>query len=317
VVAALWRYHPEANSVWVSFYTDPADHLRIQREQGATAEELARMKRFQPPLMFEREQELPLDQSLNWCDADPADGPRLALTALRDASEFPEHIREAAARNNALAETSVSDMVRVLLSSWMIMRWKIAERQVIPPTQDVIRKVAKETGRSKDSVAKEDGTTVVSLGSPIRKQGTAREAGTKKGAWTVRALVGPVVRDRQYIPAWDTYDENPRLIEPFWMGPPDAPISNPDKVFVLDDGPPSSPAPDFPPGWKPPELDRRGKLQYQALTRMAEGVLGRDATASELAECLGISVEEAEEVRVDLTKPVGQLIEEGRQREEK
>jgi hypothetical protein len=236
VVAASWRYEPEANLVWVAFYTQNSDHLRIlERDSGFSPAELAKAKKLLEPLALEREQALPLDKALNWCDADPREGPRLEMTAGIDPADFPENLLPAALERNDAAQTLVSDMVRVFLASLMIMRWKIAHREVIPPTQDIIRKVAKETGRSKEAAAREAGTTVVRLGAPIRKRGKAATAGTKKGSWTVRTLVGPVIRDRQYIPARNEYDENPRFIEPFWMGPEDAPISNPDKVFVLGD----------------------------------------------------------------------------------
>jgi hypothetical protein len=54
--------------------------------------------------------------------------------------------------------------------------------------------------------------------------------------WTRRAIVGPYIRTRQYIPAHDTFDYTPRLIEPYVAGPEGAPFSDAaaNKVFLLD-----------------------------------------------------------------------------------
>lgn len=235
VVAASWRYEPEADIIWVAFYSQNSDETRVLRNAGyLTEDELAGLARLREPFSLEREQALPLGKSLNWCDADPADGPRLDLTTWINPDGYDrEHLRQKAIRNNDNARTSVSGMVRALIASWLIMKWKVAHREEIPPPQDVIRELAKKIGHSKKTVAKEYGTTVVRLGAPIQKQ--AARTGAKEYTWKVRALVGPVVRDRQYIPAWGTYDEEPRFIEPYWAGPPDAPISNVDRVFKLGD----------------------------------------------------------------------------------
>lgn len=235
VVAASWRYEPEANVVWVAFYTQNSDHLRImERDHNLSPAELAKAKKLLEPLALEREQALPLDRTLNWCDADPKDGPRLEMTAFTDPYDFPEALRPETMERNEAAQALVSNMVRVLVATWVIMKYKVASREVIPPTQDVIRKISKETKTSKEQVAREHGTTVVSLGAPIKKRAPQKK-GEKHYSWSVQTLIGPILRDRQYIPAWDTYDEEPRWIEPYWAGPPDAPISARDKVFVLED----------------------------------------------------------------------------------
>lgn len=232
VVAASWRYEPEANIVWVAFFTENSDHLRILRETSKmTPSQLEEAKKMIEPLALEREQALPLDRTLNWCDADPKDGPLLEMTAFSDPRGYPEAYGAQAMARNELARPLVSNMVRVLVASWMIMRWKVAHREVVPAPLDVARKISKERGISKEAAKREAGTTLVRLGGPIKKR--AAPTGKKEYTWKVRALIGPVIRDRQYIPAWDTYDEEPRWIEPFWAGPPDAPISNADKVFLL------------------------------------------------------------------------------------
>lgn len=234
VMAASWRYEPDADIVWVAFYTQKQDQLPILQQFGLAPQEAAKAVKEMEPLTLEREQALPLGRSLNWCDSDPREGPRLEMTAFGDAEGYPEAAKAQAELINEAARSLVSDMVRTLIASWMIMKWKVAEREVIPPTQDVIREVSKKTGRAKSDVAAHDGTTVVRLGGPIHKR--ASRPGGKDYTWKVRALVGPIVRDRQYIPAWGTYDDEPRFIEPYWAGPPDAPISNIDRVFTIDDG---------------------------------------------------------------------------------
>jgi hypothetical protein len=217
IVGASWRYEPEANIVWVGFYT------HAPRKSGSRFDAFS----------MEREQALPLDQTLNWADSDSTEGPRLQVTALNNPDERPKHLRQTLLQVNEAARSVVSDLVRTLIASWMITKWKIANREIVPPPQDIVRSVSKATGKPKSKVAEEKGTTVFRLGAPIRQR--ASRAGDKEYTWSHRTIVGPVVRTRQYIPALDIYDEEPRFIEPYIAGPPDAPIRNIDKVFLLGD----------------------------------------------------------------------------------
>lgn len=228
VVAATWRYEPEANSVWVAWYTQ---HVNMYRKNHSP-EELRKIMPVVGPLSLEREQELPLDRVLNWCDGGPDDGPKLTLTVRVPREEYPEHTHPVLDRQEEIGAAHMSDLVRVLIASWMLVKWKIAHREVIPPPPSVVREISKATGKPKAQVAREAGTTVVRLGAPIHQR--SAKPGEREYQWDHRTIVGPVVRHRQYIPAWDTYDEEPRLIEPFFMGPPDAPIRNIDKVFLLE-----------------------------------------------------------------------------------
>jgi hypothetical protein len=98
----------------------------------------------------------------------------------------------------------------------------------------VVREIAQSTGQTKAEAKAGNKTVFVRLGQPLKHR---KPSGTSKaGKWKVRTIVGPYIRTRQYIPAWDTYDETPRLIEPYVAGPDGAPFSDAaaNKVFLLD-----------------------------------------------------------------------------------
>jgi hypothetical protein len=114
----------------------------------------------------------------------------------------------------------------------MLMKWKIANREEIPAPPYAVKQIARDTGRSRAEVREDNKTVFVRLGQPLRHR--KPKEGAKSWTWSHRVVVGPFIRTRQYIPAHDRYDESPRLIEPYVAGPPDKPIRNTDKVFLLD-----------------------------------------------------------------------------------
>jgi hypothetical protein len=229
VIGVSWRYEKDYDTVWVVFYTNN-DAVRLA--MGLSPQEMSRAREYAGAIAFEREQALPLDQTLNWFDADPADGPRLTLTADTDITSLPDERKALGEQRNAEARGSLTNMCRVLVATFMLMKWKIANREEIPAPPYAVKQIARDTGRPRAEVRAENKTVFVRLGQPLRHR--KPKEGAKSGKWTVRAIVGPYIRTRQYIPAHDRYDDTPRLIEPYIAGPEGAPISNADKVFLLD-----------------------------------------------------------------------------------
>lgn len=235
VIAAAWKYEPDYGQVWVTIYTHNADiqnMLRSMLGEYATPDELDRLRTMTPPLAFEREQGLPLDQTLNWFEADPGDGPKLELSAYADLKHLPPELWAKAEAANEDVAPQMTAMVRTLVATWMLMKWKIANREEITAPHHLVKQLARETGKARAQVKDDSKTTVVRLGAPLRHRRPAEGSASRK--WKVRAIIGPYVRTRQYIPAWDAYDDTPRLIEPYIAGPEGAPLSNPDKVFLLE-----------------------------------------------------------------------------------
>ncbi|WP_371590881.1 hypothetical protein [Streptomyces sp. NBC_00470] len=232
IMAATWRYEPEANGVWVTFW---ADHTEVVASglTGTTAQR-RQAKQLMGPLGMEMEQWLPLDESLRWFHEDAGD-PKGALRLtvrprpLRGSAD-PE-LYAKAQRRMATQKPMMSQWVKTLLCTWMLRKMKVTGREVIEAPRSVQKRLART---ERPEVAREMGRVeVIKLGEPIRKRAERAKAGGY--TWKVQTLIGPVTRTRQYIPAWGTYDEEPRIIEPFWAGPPGAPVSGSDRVFLLSE----------------------------------------------------------------------------------
>lgn len=232
VIGAAWKYEPDHGQVWISIYTRNTGMLDVMRE-SLSPEQYAQALRFVGPLSFEREQSLPLDVTLNWFDADPGDGPQLTATAWTDPATVPETSRWKAEAAIKDVQPQLTAMVRTLVATWMLMKWKIAHREETPAPPYVVKQITRDTGRLRSEVREDTKTTVVRLGAPLRHRKPAKDSPSRK--WKVRAVIGPYIRTRQYIPAWDVFDETPRLIEPYIAGPEGAPFSNTaEKVFLLE-----------------------------------------------------------------------------------
>jgi hypothetical protein len=231
VIGVSWRYDPDDNSVWVVFFTRN-DGILEKISQGRGAEEIAHATAMGGPVSFEREQRLPLDQTLGWFDSGDED--RIRPTAYADVATLPEHLRAMGAEANASVLPSLTQMTRALVATFMLMKWKIATREEIAPPPYAVREIAKSTGATKAEAKAANKTILVRLGQPLRHR--KPKEGGKSGKWKVRAIIGPYIRTRQYIPAHDRYDETPRLIEPYVAGPEGAPFSDraANKVFMLD-----------------------------------------------------------------------------------
>jgi hypothetical protein len=232
VVGAAWKYERDHDQVWVTTYTRNSELRDAMISRLYDTREIALVQSLTPPLAFEREQALPLDRTLNWFDADPADGPRLELTAYADREHLPEHQWEKADAANADVAPQMTAMMRTLVATWMLMKWKIAHREEIAAPHAAVKRIARETGQTRAAAREITRTQVVRLGQPLRHRNPPTGAASRK--WTVRAIIGPYIRTRQYIPAQGIFDYTPRLIAPYIAGPPGAPINNLDKVFLLE-----------------------------------------------------------------------------------
>jgi hypothetical protein len=233
VIGVSWNYEESDNSVWVVFFTRN-DGILGKMAEGFLPHELARMQEMGGPISFEREQRLPLDQTLGWFDADPEDGAILPLTAAADIESLPEHLKQIGVQANADILPSMTQMVRTLVATFLLMKWKIVNREEIAPAPYVVREIAQSTGQTKAEAKAGNKTVFVRLGQPLKHR--KPKEGGKSGKWKVRAIIGPTIRTRQYIPATGEFDFTPRLIAPYIAGPEGAPFSDAanNKVFLLD-----------------------------------------------------------------------------------
>lgn len=232
IVAASWRYDPENNLVWVAYHSDHAKFMsQIMAEWSP--EERAFATPHIAPIGFEREQALPLDVTLAWPNAE-GDKDRLPVTARSIAADIgpTEEIRAKGRQRNDEALEPTTQWIRTLIASWMLMKWKIAQHDEEQLPRPARKRLTREDGVDRNLVEATSKIQIIRLGAPIKHRASKGEPG-KGGKWKVRAIIGPYIRNRQYIPAHDRYDDTPRLIEPYIAGPEGAPISNADKVFLL------------------------------------------------------------------------------------
>lgn len=231
VIAASWRYDENTHQVWVVFYTDHLEYLSKILEDFPL-EERARGRNMMAPIAFEREQSLPLDRTLQWFDSDAPEGERIPLTARSYAATAgpTEEIRAAGRERDEEIRAPMTQMVKTLISTWLLMDWKIAHREEVPAPRAARKRMIRESS-DRNLVEATAKVQVIKLGAPLKRRSSGGSGG---GKWKVRAIVGPYIRNTQYVPAHDRYDHSPRLIEPYIAGPEGAPLSNADKVFLLD-----------------------------------------------------------------------------------
>ena len=245
VNALTWRILPGAKEVLVVFYSNGSKarenykrHIESERANlsfGMFINEDAVQLQLSDMQPLEREQVLPLNTSLGWFeDKDRED--RLQATILSD----PSFLR-AAERNHVLDDfvqanekvlPMLSQMVKTFVATLAVRRMKLASRQEIPPPGSSRKRMRK------DGASEERQTSpvqVVRIGTPIKRR-PKDDGGSGGGKWKVKTIIGPVIRTRQYVPAYDEYRDGVWMIEPYIAGPRDAPWSEKTKVFLLDDG---------------------------------------------------------------------------------
>ena len=241
--AVTWRILPGAKEVLVVFYTDGTKARKgYEQALAAQAADLPpgmvmdrsavqlQMSDMQP---LEREQVLPLNKTLAWFEQ--TDEPeRLMATILSDPSFLREAERHHVAENFVAANEKVlpmlSQMVKTFVATLAIRRMKLAQRDVIVAPRSSVKRMRRGGAEPE---RQEGRTELLRIGKPLTRRASAGSSGGG-GKWKVKTVIGPVIRTRQYVPAYDEYREGVWMIEPYVAGPEDAPWSRSAKVFLLE-----------------------------------------------------------------------------------
>ncbi|MER6605782.1 hypothetical protein ABT282_07665 [Streptomyces sp. NPDC000927] len=240
VNAASWRILPGSSEILLVFYSD-GFKARVNYEEFAAAQKAppgmsldrdAMLLQASDPQPLEREQVLPLGKTLGWFDDEGAEE-RLRVTVESD----PSYLR--IAERNMVADKFVeanekvrpmlSQMVKTFVATLAIRRMKLASREEVPAPQPS-RKRMRRGGASEERVT--SGVELIRIGKPLQHRSKA--GGSGGGKWKVKTIIGPVIRTRQYVPAYDEYRQGIWEIEPYIAGPADAPWSEKAKVFLLE-----------------------------------------------------------------------------------
>ncbi|MFJ1700474.1 hypothetical protein ACIOHC_36385 [Streptomyces sp. NPDC088252] len=218
VIAASWEV--QGGDVFVWFHTNRLD---LARKQMFTPEQYEEWSQFAPPLMYEREQLIPLDREIDWFTSDSDD--RLEMTAQSNSGA--RQGQESAVLRDQKVLPMVEQMTKTLVATWHLMASRMAAPQELP-TPPRTRKAERRNGVS--PAASSAGVQIIKLGQKIRSQKPKAEEPAYR--WKKRRIVGPFTR-RQWYPSQGTH--KPKLIEPYIAGPEGAPISNAEKVYLLDE----------------------------------------------------------------------------------
>lgn len=249
VNALTWRILPGAEEVLIVFYADgPTARRGYERHVAAQKGNLppgmgmdkdAVMLQASDPQPLEREQVLPLNKTLDWFDIrDETDGQRerLRLTIGSDLTHLPAAERRlleldaADDKANKKVLPMVSQMVKTFVATMAIRRMKLTQQEEIPPPKQSVKRM-RRGGASTER--QESRVQVIRIGRPLKRKAETGEPG-KGGKWKVKTVIGPVIRTRQYVPAYDEYRDGVWMIEPYIAGPADAPWSKNAKVFLLE-----------------------------------------------------------------------------------
>jgi hypothetical protein len=241
VNALSWRILPGAKEVLVVFYTDGSKarqnyerHIEAQKADlppGAIIDKSAVALQLSDPQPLEREQVLPLGTTLGWFESDKPE--RLQSTVRSDPSYLREAERGQVADRFIEANEKIlpmlSQMVKTFVATLAIRRMKLARREEIPAPRPAVKRM-RRAGVPEERI--NDGVQVIRIGQPLKHRASASSGGG--GKWTVKTVIGPVIRTRQYVPATGETREGIWEIEPYVAGPADAPWSKNAKVFLLD-----------------------------------------------------------------------------------
>ncbi|MFI0265573.1 hypothetical protein [Streptomyces luteogriseus] len=223
VLGASWELLPGEDQVMVIFYSSREGLVNnFPVEDGL---DLHEVRASLPPLIFEREQLLPVGKT-GWFTSDDED--RIELTAAAATRPgLSDELRQLGKERDDAVLPMVQQMTKTLLATWMLMTMRIAKREVDLPDR-AARKRLKRAGVSEERI--NEGVQVVRIGGPLRSQ-KPRE-GDPAFRWKKRRIVGPFVRN-QWYPSEETH--KPKLIEPYIAGPEGAPIGNAEKVYLLSE----------------------------------------------------------------------------------
>lgn len=224
VVAASWRKLVDGR-VYVAFWTDSEAAVQAIRDLTAT-ERRERMAQL-PPLQLEREQVLPLDQKAPWFTSDADD--RLVPTARGRAKDSRTLVL--AKERSFQGLPMLEQMVRTFTATLLYMRNVQDHREIVHAPKSTAKRMRQEGAPEHITSG---GVTVVKMGEPLRYKAPRRKEDAE-WHWTERRVVEPYFRYRQYIPATGETREGIFEVSGYIAGPPDAPIRNIDKVFLLGD----------------------------------------------------------------------------------
>lgn len=224
VVAASWRKLTDGR-VYLAFWTDSETAVHAIRDLTAVErrERLAKL----PPLQLEREQVVPLDQKVPWFTSD-ADN-RLVPTARGRAKDSRTLIL--AKERSFQGLPMLEQMVRTFTATLLYMRNVQDHREIVHAPKSTAKRMRQEGAPEHISSG---GVTIVKMGEPLRYKAPRRKEDAE-WHWTERRVVEPYFRYRQYIPATGETREGIFEVSGYIAGPPDAPIRNIDKVFLLGD----------------------------------------------------------------------------------
>lgn len=247
VNALSWRILPESDEVLVTFYTDGqsarrnyeryAEQQKADLPPGMSIDKDAMALQMSDPQPLEREQVLPLGRTLAWFEKKDVDeGGRLVATIQSD----PEYLR--AAERNFVGEDFIaanekvlpmlSQMVKTFVATLSIRRLKLAQREEVPPPKPSVKRMRRD-GASEDRQTSP--VQVIRIGKPLQHR-EGKGGGGGGGKWKVKTVIGPVIRTKQYVPAYGELREcvPPKVIEPYVAGPADAPWSEKARVYLID-----------------------------------------------------------------------------------
>ncbi|MFH9606925.1 hypothetical protein [Streptomyces sp. NPDC017448] len=218
IVAASWEV--QGDSVFVWFLTNRTDLVAKNRMSAQEAEKFASIA---PPLMYEREQLIPLDREIDWFTAESDN--RLEMTAQANSGHRLGNPRAIERDREVLP--MVEQMTKTLVATWHLMASRMAAREPLA-TPPRTRKAERRHGVTPEASAA--GVQLVKLGQKIRS--SKPKDGEPAFRWKYRRIVGPFVRN-QWYPSEETH--KPKLIEPYIAGPEGAPIGNAEKVYLLSE----------------------------------------------------------------------------------
>ncbi|MFF4529214.1 hypothetical protein ACFY1P_08065 [Streptomyces sp. NPDC001407] len=243
--AASWRVSDDGTEVLVCLYSDggaaKAKMINSLNSAGVlkeAAETDAYKLQYSDPAPLEREQVLPLGKTLAWFDSDseekleatikpvPPDDPR-----HREAVEL--HAKQVRAHEEYLP--ILTQAIKTFAATFLIREMKMISREEVPPPRSVKKRMKRMKGGDASKSPGSRMVEVIRIGKPLQHRNKSEESG-KGGKWKVKTVVGPVVRYRQYVPAYDEYREYPegKIIEPYVAGPADAPWSEKAKVYLME-----------------------------------------------------------------------------------
>lgn len=224
VLGATWELLPDEDQVMVIWYSSREGLLNNFPE--GDKEHLHVARSFMAPLIFEREQLLPVGRKVGWFTSDDED--RLRLTASAEHRPgLSASLRELGRERDNDVLPMIDQMTKTLVATWMLMGMRLTKRDVELPDRPARKRLLRAGAPTEQVNA---GVQVIKLGQKLRTQ--KAKDGEPAYRWKNRRIVGPFVR-QQWYPSEDRH--KPKLIEPYIAGPEGAPIGNAEKVYLLSE----------------------------------------------------------------------------------